>query len=118
MPICKGLNKFISHNDQAYYFGDVIILQSAWGLGLADALYQKHIDFVKSNGYTSIVALLVQRNPNDPRKPSNYQPSKLWEKHGFFDTKQTTTYTWNTRSFSHAPPQPEIHTMAVYKKNL
>lgn len=118
MPICQGLDKFIHKDEQAYYFGDVIILKSAWGQGIADQLYQKHIDFVTRNNYSSIVALLVQRDEDDPRKPSHYQPSKLWTKHGFIDTKQVTSYQWNTRSFSHAPPKPETHTMKVYKKIL
>lgn len=118
MPICAGLDKFIAEHKKPYYFGDIIILKDAWGRGIADSLYKVHINHVKNKGYKSIVALLVERDESDPRRPAHYHPTTLWEKHGFVATAETTQFKWNTVSASGDRMRSEAHTLRVYEKIL
>ncbi len=118
IPICKGLDNLSINTDKTYYFGDIIILKEAWGQGIADKLYQSHISDVIEKGYQNIIALLVERDEDDPRKPENFRPSNLWVKHGFKPSSEIKEYTWNTQSYSDKPPSRQTHKLRVYEKVL
>lgn len=118
IPICQGLEKKNINTNNAYYFGDIIIEKKAWGNGIADKLYTRHIAYVKSQGYENIFALLVERRADDPRKPPQYHPSQLWAKHGFRATDQHTQFTWNTRGTTGKFTSRQIHLLRIYEKRL
>ncbi len=70
IPICEGLEQFAAEYERPYYFGDIIILKKTLGHGIADKLYQAHINHAKN----------------------------LWTKHGFLATDNTLEFKWNTCS--------------------
>lgn len=118
IPICEGFDDLNINTDKAYYFGDIIIAKEAWGQGIADQLYAQHVSHVRKKEYKNILALLVERAPDDHRKPSGYRPSTLWSKHGFIATDQMKQFTWNTRSFTDEPATRETHDLRVYEKTF
>lgn len=118
IPICSGLGSLSMVNDKTYYFGDIIVMHQVWGQGIADALYAQHIQYVRAQGYKNIIALIVERDNDDVRKPVDYRPSQLWVNHGFEATEYYKHYEWRTFSAKHSGSELESNTLRVYEKVL
>lgn len=103
---------------KAYYFGDILVCKNMWGQGIARMLYQQHIAHVTSLGYEKIIALLVERDSDDRRKPAHFHASTLWRDHGFQPTNAVVELNWMTRSLSAKKAQRESHTLRVYERCL
>ncbi len=116
VTICSDLVGSFS-SKTSYYFGDIIIKKEFWGHGLAQELYQRHIDYVEENDFERILALLVERDSEDPRKPDNYQKSKLWQFNNFQATSFLITYPWKTFSLS-GEPKTEEHELRAYERKM
>ncbi len=117
ITICADLIETELNQGKPYYFGDIIVDKNYWGLGIANTLYQKHLNYVADKGYSDALALLVERRSDDPRKPTEFKKSRLWEFHGFNPTEFTITYPWNTFTTAGEIKQ-EPHSLRAYQKAL
>jgi len=115
ITICSDLVDTELNEGNPYYFGDIIIDRNYWGQGISNILYQKHIEHVSEKEHSHVLALLVERDDDDPRKPSGFKKSNLWSSHQFHPTDYITTYPWNTFTISGEIKQEE-HTFRAYRK--
>lgn len=115
ITICADLVKTHLDIGLSYYFGDIIVEKEFWGNGIAKTLYEMHLEYIKKLGYKKVLALLVERNNNDSRKPTGFKKSRLWDAYHFKPTDYTVTYPWNTYT-SNGKAQSEIHILRAYEK--
>jgi len=118
MPICAELKSLQLDTQNAYYFGDIVVLPEGWGKGIADKLYQQHISFVASKGYTNILALIIEREVDDPRRPKDFRPSALWNRYDFVATNQTVQFAWKTIDKEGEPATKQTHTLRIFEKTI
>ena len=117
VTICADLIETGLNQGKPYYFGDIIVDKKYWGQEIANTLYQEHLNYVRAREYSHALALLVERANDDPRKPSQFKPSRLWAFHDFNPTDFTITYPWHTFTVSGEIKQ-ETHTLRAYEKVL
>lgn len=117
ITICADLVDTELSKGKPYYFGDIIIEKNYWGLGIANILYEKHLDYVSKKSHNHVLALLVEKSDDDPRKPPNFKKSALWRTFQFHPTNFTVNYPWSTFTASGEVKQ-EIHTLHAYTRKL
>tara|TARA_R110002126_G_scaffold247974_2_gene390841 strand:- start:2791 stop:3399 length:609 start_codon:yes stop_codon:yes gene_type:complete len=117
IAICADLVDTELSKGKPYYFGDIIIDKNYWGQGIASALYKNHLKYISKKGYSHVLALLVEKNDDDPRTPSKFKKSDLWSSFQFHPTNFTINYSWKTFTASGEIKQ-EKHTLRAYIKNL
>ena len=81
---------FLSHqrNPKDYFcFGESVLKKSYRGLGIGKKFFEYREAHVRSlNRYPLICFYTILRDPEDPRRPSNYRPLKsFWESRGYVE---------------------------------
>lgn len=71
--------------DRTFYFGESVLLRAYRGRGLGVRFFTEREDHARSFGdYEYACFCGVIRDPNDPRKPTNYVPlDAFWTKRGY-----------------------------------
>lgn len=116
LAICQELCELIGDDKGIYYFGDIIVDEQHWGHGIADILYAKHIEYVHKLQMQKIVALLVERDEDDPLKPINFNYTNLWHRHGFVSTSVVKHFSWQTIQPHNQASKMQQHRMRLYEK--
>lgn len=117
ITICSELLNTLLNTGTTYYFGDIIVDKSYWGNNIAHQLYTHHINYVRKKGFSKIIALLVQREDYDLRKPTGYRKTELWNSFGFKPTNHTVSFSWKSYSASEKIID-ELHTLRAFEKEI
>jgi GNAT superfamily N-acetyltransferase len=67
-----------------YYFGESVLEPAYRGRGLGARFFDERERRARELGFATAVFCAVDRPPDHPRRPGNYQPpGALWRRHGF-----------------------------------
>lgn len=117
ITICSDLLNTELNAGTPYYFGDIIVDKFYWGNNIAHQLYTHHINYVRTKGFSKILALLVERDDHDLRKPTGYRMTELWNFFSFKPTNHTVSFPWKSYSSS-GKIIDETNTLRAFEKVL
>jgi GNAT superfamily N-acetyltransferase len=70
--------------DAVYYFGESVLEPAYRGRGIGSRFFEERERRARALGFATATFCAVDRPPDHPRRPPDYQPpGALWRRHGF-----------------------------------
>jgi GNAT superfamily N-acetyltransferase len=80
-----------------YYYAEILVDPAYRGRGIAKEIYRERERRARAWGYRRLCLAVVQRSPNHPLRPPDYQPpERIWIRDGFVKTDIRFAYRWPT----------------------
>jgi GNAT superfamily N-acetyltransferase len=102
--------------EEIFYFGESVLLPPFRGRGIGKLFFNQREKHASSFGtFRSLYFCGVERPPNHPLKPSNYQPlNSFWRSRGYTPTSLVSYFEWQDIN----EKSPSLKKMIYWKKDL
>ena len=78
-----------------FYFGESVLEPNYRGRGIGVAFFREREDAAREQGFTRTCFCAVERDPDDPRRPGDYEAlDAFWHRRGYGPLGLTTGYSW------------------------
>jgi GNAT superfamily N-acetyltransferase len=102
--------------EEIFYVGEVMVRADSRGKGIGTKLLAKMLDLITRSRFKTACLCTVDRGPNHPLRPHNYESSeRLWKRFGFVkDPEKLVHFRWKDLGNSTETDKP----MNVWIKKL